>query len=1628
MSTKPKLDDQTQAALSAIEEALKGTAPSAEPRLPEATSDIISVRRPAPEARGHPAPNPLPRPAPPEAPLSYAAPSPSPASEQSIENGRNADVRPRAGELAPTAAANDDREVIGNLLRTMQAKPSSRPMLLAMIASILWAIAVGALVWWRLGLGSIADQAALIERLETPTFGFALALLIGPIIFFLVLAGLFRRSSELGLTARSLSQIAFRLADPQVSAQDAVVSVSTAIRREVVAMNDGIERAMARATELESLVHREISTLERAYGENELRIRSLIDELITQREGIATHSERVRDVIADTHLKLSTELSAATAKLTGSLDDTGTRVVETLHGRSELVTSALGQAGERIMAEIGARGTELTERLLAATDSVGRQLAVSGDAITAEMERRSKDVTDRLASITGGISQEIVTRGESVTRGLEDTGTRVTQQLAEVGVALSGSLDRQGSDLTTRLETTGTRVAEQVAQIGTDVAGSLERVSGNVVTRLDETGTSLVAHLDRVGGDMHQSLNNTGNLLANALNEGANAVNDRLADTGRGIIEGLVGRSVEVREDLRSIGESIVTELGTRVSEVTGRLDETGQRISQTIVSGGDALSERLAATGDRIEETVTGRGGALEERLAALGDKLAATMDEKTSKAETTLAGHSDKLSQTLTGHLNAFEDAIVVRGGSLAEKIAADAAVFTDIVSTKLGSIENLLTTHGDGLVGRLTNHTREATQAMEEQISTFEQRANARTGEIVSSLDGLIGRIDGTLEKHAGVFTEGLKARTIEVARAIAESGRNASAQLEATLTDAGKVIGEKTVFLSERADDLNKLLGTRSSELANAFDTGVARFQNEVVGRLENLSTSLRTHTDDIHARLGDRATEIAGLFNEQTERLSTTVDQKVGALGGHVANLSQSLDRQVNGLTQNIEGQLQLLDGRISGLTSGFDRQVHELSDRVDSRLELLGTRAADLTQAMDRQIDRLETTVDGKLEDISGVLSTRTSEVNAVLGTRVEELGSAFENQISQFDARVGDRINGLSAALNERGEQFVRLLDGTGSALTENLTQRLISIKVDIERASATAADTLDRGATTLVDSFEGGVRDFSESVARSAAELRGTVDESTRHSIDALANAHETVRGEIGGILDRLSAANGLLQQIMSGAGQSLGALEAGLAKRLKDLEYLLGGIVSETNRAASRVADQVGALNSVSSSTLRNAETLLEKLESQAHALADATEAQTRGWNEAADLLERVESRIARSLASKRDALENLTVSIGDRSEELEKVTSAFRELIEDSLGAAEEKARRIGDTLSENARASVAAINEQFTHIRSSAGAERERTATALREAYESVMSDMNETFGQATSRFRDAAGEMRQITAQIQREMESTRAELHRGLVELPRETQASAGEMRRVVGEQIKVLNELTAIATRSASSLDAVEPPATNIPQPREARPAQAIGGGAAPRATANGRSGGTEPQRRPTTATAPVARERRAEAAEPRQDGLPRSGWLSDLLSRASREEPLPTATNRQPAGPTSETPSPTPAQPSLASLDTIAIDIARMIDHDAAAKMWDRYQAGEQGVFNRSMYTAQGQQMYDEIKRKYRRDDAFRDAAHRYIEEFERLLAEVARDPASQRGYLTSDTGKVYTILAHAAGRLE
>ena len=112
------------------------------------------------------------------------------------------------------------------------------------------------------------------------------------------------RSLEMRHVARAVGEVAVRLAQPESFSTDAVASVSQAVRREIAAVGDGIERALARAGELETLVRGEISTLERAYSDNEIRIRTLVDELVAQRESIVNNAERVRGAITGSHQSL----------------------------------------------------------------------------------------------------------------------------------------------------------------------------------------------------------------------------------------------------------------------------------------------------------------------------------------------------------------------------------------------------------------------------------------------------------------------------------------------------------------------------------------------------------------------------------------------------------------------------------------------------------------------------------------------------------------------------------------------------------------------------------------------------------------------------------------------------------------------------------------------------------------------------------------------------------------------------------------------------------------------------------------------------------------------------------------------------------------------------------------------------------------------------------------------------------------------------------------------------------------------------------------------------------------------------------------------------------------------------
>ena len=201
----------------------------------------------------------------------------------------------------------------------------------SVILSLLW-IAAGAALGYLLVGPQVLDQIQGPRRCSTSR----LLLLVGiitivPLILFWAFAVMVRRAQDMKLAAQGMAEVAARLADPETLAQNRIMSVGQAVRREVAAMGEGIERTLARAVELETLVHTEVNQLERSYSDNEARIRSLVDGLGNEREAVVGHAERVRASIAGANETLKDQLSSASDIIRDSILGASTKLSMTIN-------------------------------------------------------------------------------------------------------------------------------------------------------------------------------------------------------------------------------------------------------------------------------------------------------------------------------------------------------------------------------------------------------------------------------------------------------------------------------------------------------------------------------------------------------------------------------------------------------------------------------------------------------------------------------------------------------------------------------------------------------------------------------------------------------------------------------------------------------------------------------------------------------------------------------------------------------------------------------------------------------------------------------------------------------------------------------------------------------------------------------------------------------------------------------------------------------------------------------------------------------------------------------------------------------------------------------------------------
>jgi hypothetical protein len=930
----------------------------------------------------------------------------------------------------------------------------------------------------------------------------------------------------------------------------------------------------------------------------------------------------------------------------------------------------------------------------------------------------------------------------------------------------------------------------------------------------------------------------------------------------------------------------------------------------------------------------------------------------------------------QTIRREVAALGDGIeraIARASELESMVRSEVATLERAYDENEGRVRSLVgELHGER--DAIVEHSARLRDAIANAHEAFSFDVQNVADRVASALDNATGRITDNIMLRA----EDARAQLTESGNTIVESLSDKSAEATQRLTEVGvqiaKAIADRNEKVSEALQqstaDMHAKLAERAAGISQMIAESGQTFENTIGQQLQNLANNVATRGNEIAARISADTGALSQSMTENVQTFETTV--KVSG-----ANLVSEMKTAIGGIAEASRDNLAALDQRVAG-------KIGEVSEQIDQRI-------VRIENTLDERTKSLNETLANRTLDFSKTITEGSKAATDAVDKSVVGMGEYFSAKSAEMAATLSERAAKIDETLGDRAMQLTETLDTRVNKFEELIVNRLENVTSSIEQKGLASADLL----VERVNSVNDVIRDTAAQVEKNLTGLADGITKNFIERVNNITGAHETLRSEVRDIIAELGQTHGLLQAAIDTASSTLGPIEGKVADKVATFHQTLESAINATRSTAERMDHQIRELNESSNGVLRDVSNLAIRFEEQVR-LVSAT----------SDALNDTHKRIDDGLANRRDAIDQITNTLSERTTDLEERLTRFNKMLGDTFEHAQGKAQDIARAVAESTASATQSIARQYDLIRNSSTEERERTSVALKDTYDEAMQSVNAMFSDANARFLEASRDLREISEDIQRTLDTTREEIRRTVFELPTETKESANAMRRVVADQIKALSELNDIVARHGRHADQAEPVAY------EYQGEMAAVGGRPPRNAL------PRPQYDDAGDLPPApparAREEAPEPRRPASKSADRSARFDEALSKKTRPSEVEQEDNAS----------------GIESLDSLSIDIARMIDHDAATEAWERFKRGERGVFNRRLYTNAGQKTFEEIRKKYRRNANFRETVDRYIDEFEKLLEQVSRDERGQaltKTYLTSDTGKVYTLLAHAAGRL-
>jgi hypothetical protein len=409
-----------------------------------------------------------------------------------------------------------------------------------------------------------------------PEFAIALSVTVVPPCLFIIIAWMLSRGYQLSINAEILAEATDRLFTADDTASRTAARLGRAVRRELDALNAGLDGAFTRLRALESVLENQIAALDEAGARVDVRGEALATRLTQERE-------RIEGVAS-------------------MLGDAATRASETVAGRAAQLKSTI-EAAETSLKTAGQTLDTQAANFRAAAGSA----ADAPHAAAVELDKQAKRI-ESVADAAMARAEFVLGRQERHRAAMND----LMQRLKEDSTAFEQALASQRATLEQSFAAF-TAETKKFENLTADAEHNLELVMASASMRTTQIANSFAKEADRLK-EIGDVANNTIAHLIGALQEagvGAQTLIGETAGQAKADAKALVGEAMaECERLLRTAGElsaeanDIRTALAGAVEEVEKHLltlpnvaQQEAQRVRQMVRTETEEILDLSART-----------------------------------------------------------------------------------------------------------------------------------------------------------------------------------------------------------------------------------------------------------------------------------------------------------------------------------------------------------------------------------------------------------------------------------------------------------------------------------------------------------------------------------------------------------------------------------------------------------------------------------------------------------------------------------------------------------------------------------------------------------------------------------------------------------------------------------------------------------------------------------------------------------------------------------------------------------------------------------------------------------------------------------------------------------------------